>query len=139
MTDQDKAVELLAQPLASNYEAAAWEFCNQDKYYASATALLDQLAPLLTAQAVEAERAACTKELRLAVAAGREAERERCAKVAVDAVARFPVVIHRKEILRGRMGSGEYLDTAQGYVTKEDCLAFWAKAAALINAPEVAG
>ena len=52
MTDRDKAVELLARGLASNYEAAAWEFCNQDEYYASATALLDQLAPLLTAQAV---------------------------------------------------------------------------------------
>lgn len=46
------------------------------------------------------------------------------AEIAAKMVTQMPVSIHRKEILRGRTGAGEYLDTAQGYVTKEDCLAY---------------
>jgi hypothetical protein len=86
MTDRDKAVELLARALAGDNETM-WAYrlahcaeCREraQDYRNDATAILDQIAPLLTAQAVEADRMACTEELRLAVAA----EREQCAKVA---------------------------------------------------------
>ena len=87
---RDEQIELLARALVKETEAewadrlAHCASCREDAQYyrQQATALLDQIAPLLTAQVVAEERAACTGELRLAVAAARAEERERCAKVA---------------------------------------------------------
>ena len=74
MTDRDKAVELLARGLCA--ATGSWPDMWRE-WTPEATALLDQIAPTMTAQAVEAERIACTEELRLAVAAARAEERER--------------------------------------------------------------
>ena len=93
MTDRDKAVELLARGL---FNAPATSSIYAD-YTNAATALLDQIAPLLTAQAVEAERAACTEELRLAVAAARAEERERAAEWLRSEARTYPVGHESKE------------------------------------------
>ena len=86
MTHPKESVEAVARALFSqangNDGQGLWHWHNEHgfrtRFAAEATAILDRIAPILIAQAVEAERAACNEELRLAVAA----EREACAKVA---------------------------------------------------------
>ena len=69
MTAPTEAVELLARAL---FDARHSAYDGMSVYRTDATALLARLAPMLTADAIAAERAACTEELRLAVAAERE-------------------------------------------------------------------
>ena len=116
MTHPQEAVEAVARALYveswTGWIAPAWAELGEDgrgHWIARATALLDQIAPHY---------------------------REQAAQFLDHAVSIFPVVIHRKEILRSRTGAGEHLDTAQGYVTKEDCLQYGANIAAAIRKGE---
>jgi len=84
MTHPPEVVEAVARALV--YDLDSLPDAAKKRALSEATALLTQIAPLLAAQAVEAERIACTEELRLAVAAARAEERVKTLEAVKDAI-----------------------------------------------------